>query len=85
MPVSNENVVAARMMTTNELLTRVFPNFISPVPTKRALAEMLHRHRIPFWKSNVAAARGGGPVYWQVSAVERLLRQTVTTTMGGAL
>jgi trehalose utilization protein len=64
----------ARAATMDELVQSVVPNFLTPVPHPETLRAWFNAARIPRFKSNPTAKRGGGRVYYQVAAVEKLLR-----------
>jgi hypothetical protein len=65
--------IKARLATLDQLREEVLPNFISPVPGRCTLREWLDRARIPRFKQNPLAKRGGGTVFYSVSAVEKML------------
>lgn len=65
---------AARMATIDQLLETTIPNFLSPAPSRRTLRNWLEAANVPKFKSNPAATRGGGIVWYSVAAVEKLLR-----------
>ena len=48
--------------------------FLTPVPCKETLRTLFDRERIPKFKSNPSARRGGGTVYYSTAAVEKLFR-----------
>jgi hypothetical protein len=64
----------ARAATLDELLKTTIPNFLSPPPTRETLREWFDAAKIPRFKSNPLAKRGGGPVYYSVAGVEKFLR-----------
>jgi hypothetical protein len=64
----------ARPATLEVLLQTTIPVFISPPPTRETLRAWFNRARIPRFKPNPAARRGGGPVYYSVTAVEQFFR-----------
>ena len=68
---SNQN---ARLATLDELEKSVLPNFLNPIPSRDALRDLFDREKIPRFKANPTAKRGGGLVYYSVSAVEKLFR-----------
>jgi hypothetical protein len=68
---SNQNV---RLATLDELLKSIIPVFLSPVPSRHTLRLWLDAAKVPRFKSNPLAKRGGGPCYYQVAAVEKFLR-----------
>ncbi|MEK7676940.1 MAG: hypothetical protein AAB676_13990 [Verrucomicrobiota bacterium] len=69
-----ENSIAARLATLDELSKTTIPAFLSPVPCRETLRDWFDAARIPRFKSNPTAKRGGGPVFYSVSAVEKFLR-----------
>lgn len=64
----------ARLATIDQLLETVIPVFLNPPPGKDALRNWLDSARVPRFKANPLAKRGGGPCYYSVAAVEKLLR-----------
>ena len=71
-----------RLASLDILRKDVLPQFISPVPTKPTLRTWFDAANIPKLKSNPHAKRGGGPVFYSVAAVERLLRSRMALTTG---
>lgn len=63
----------ARLATIQQLVP-LLANHLAPVPSAETLRDWFDRARIPRFKSNPLAKRGGGPVFYSVSAVEKLLR-----------
>ncbi len=72
--IEEKNIPQARMATMDELLKNVIPLFLNPPPSRDALRDLLDREKIPRFKSNPAAKRGGGTVWYSVAAVEKLFR-----------
>jgi len=73
--VSMETTTAtARLATLDQLLLTTIPAFLAPPPTRETLRNWFDQARIPRFKSNPLAARGGGPVFYSVVAVEKFLR-----------
>ncbi len=68
----------ARLATLDELIQSVLPLFVAPIPPKSTLREWFEN--LPQFKQNPAAKRGGGPVYYSVSAVEKFFQ---SRTIGG--
>jgi len=64
----------ARLATLDRLRETIIPNFLDPVPSRDALKELLEAARVPRFKANPMARRGGGFLYYSVAHVERLLR-----------
>ena len=71
----------ARMETVPELLDGVVKMYLNPPPKPATFRQWLKRGRVPCFKSNPAAERGGGTCWYSVAAVERLLAQR--TMKGG--
>ena len=69
--LTNSNARLATMVVLRETL---LPNFLDPIPTNETLRNWFDEARVPRFKSNPLAKRGGGPVFYQVAAVEKLLR-----------
>lgn len=63
-----------RHATLDVLLETTIPLFLSPPPSRETLRDWFDRARIPRFKANPLARRGGGPVYYSVAAVEKFLR-----------
>ncbi len=64
---------SARLATLRQLLQTVIPAYLSPAPRPDTLREWFDRAGIPRFKCNPAARRGGGPVFYSVAAVVKLL------------
>jgi hypothetical protein len=58
----------------DQLLETTLKNFYVEPPHKKTLRAQFDAAGIPRYKANPAAIRGGGPVYWSVSHVEKYLR-----------
>ncbi len=63
-----------RLATLEVLLETTIPLFLSPPPSRETLRDWFNRARIPRFKANPLARRGGGHVYYSVAAVENFLR-----------
>ena len=63
-----------RLATLDSLLATTIPAFLSPPPSRDTLRAWFDRARIPRFKANPLARRGGGHVYYSVAAVEKFLR-----------
>jgi hypothetical protein len=71
----------ARLATLDELLLTTLPAFLTPVPKRATVRVWLNNAKIPRFKANPVAKRGGGPAYYSVPAVEKMLRnRTLTIT-----
>jgi hypothetical protein len=64
----------ARLATLDQLLKTLIPAHLDPIPSNETLRDWFDAARIPRFKSNPAAKRGGGPVFYSVSAVEKFLQ-----------
>jgi hypothetical protein len=64
---------SARLATLDELLKTVIPAYLTPSPGRETLRDWFDQARIPRFKANPTAKRGGGPVFYSVSAVEKFL------------
>lgn len=64
----------ARLATLDELIKNTLPPFINPVPSRDTLRTWFDAAKIPRFKSNPTAKRGGGKVYYSVPAVEKFLK-----------
>jgi hypothetical protein len=65
---------SARLATLESLANSVVQAYLNPVPCHETLRGWFDEARIPRFKANPAAKRGGGPVYYSVAAVEKLLQ-----------
>jgi hypothetical protein len=70
----------ARLATMDELRDTTLAVHLSPVPSERTLRRWFRNARIPKFKANPLSKRGGGLVFYSVSAVEKFLEQR---TLGG--
>lgn len=59
----------------DELVRVTIPVFLSPVPSRETLRNWFDQAKIPRFKANPLAKRGGGRTYYSVSGVEKLLRE----------
>jgi hypothetical protein len=66
--------IKARLATLDELKQTTIPAFFSPVPSDETLRNWFLAAKVPYFKANPVALRGGGPIYWSVSGVEKFLR-----------
>jgi hypothetical protein len=64
----------ARLATLDQLVQTLIPAYLTPTPSHETLREWFDEARIPRFKANPAAKRGGGPVYYSVAAVEKFLQ-----------
>ena len=64
----------ARLASLDGLLETVIPAYLNPTPSRETLREWFDTARIPRFKANPAAKRGGGPVFYSVAAVEKFLQ-----------
>ena len=71
MPFMNSS---ARLASLDGLMQTVIPAFLTPVPSRETLRDWFDAAGIPRFKSNPAARRGGGTVFYSVSAVEKFLQ-----------
>ena len=65
---------SARLATLDQLLQTIIPAHLAPPPCRETLRDWFDEARIPRFKTNPAAKRGGGPVFYSVAAVEKFLR-----------
>jgi len=68
-----QNPLNVRLATLDVLLETTIPLFLSPAPSRETLRAWLNGARIPRFKINPLARRGGGRVFYSVAAVEKLL------------
>lgn len=64
----------ARLASLEGLLQTTIPAFFHPVPSRETLRAWFDQARIPRFKSNPTAKRGGGTVFYSVAAVEKFLQ-----------
>jgi hypothetical protein len=74
--------IGARAATLEKIRSEVAPNFVDPVPTAETLRDWFDGAGIPRFKANPTAKRGGGPCFYQLSAVEKFFR---TRTLPGGV
>ena len=64
----------ARLATLDHLSQTLIPAYLTPTPSHETLRDWFDTARIPRFKSNPTAKRGGGPVFYSVAAVEKFLQ-----------
>lgn len=64
---------SARLATLEQLVQTLIPAYLNPTPSHETLRDWFDAARIPRFKANPAAKRGGGPVFYSVAAVEKFL------------
>lgn len=74
-----------RLASLKVIKSDILPNYITPLPTDPTLHSWFDRAGIPKLKCNPTAKRGGGTVYYSVSAIEKLLRSRMTLTTGRSI
>lgn len=72
-----ETDLNARLATLDQLLETVIPAHLSPPPKRDTLRNWLDAARIPRFKANPSAKRGGGTTYYSVAATEKFLRSRI--------
>src|SRR5512137_551709 len=86
MKTNSMESVSARLATIEQLLKTVIPAYLTPTPSAFTLRVWFDQARIPRFKSNPAAKRGGGTVFYSVSAVEKFLQsRTLPCRLAAAL
>lgn len=80
--IESQSAKAARNATLDQLIPWL-ANHLSPVPSKETLRNWFDAAGVPRFKSNPTAKRGGGPCYYSVAAVEKLLRSRTMPAIGG--
>jgi hypothetical protein len=67
---------SSRFATLLTVKTDILPNYLAPqdVPTDETLRSWFDTAKIPRIKTNPAAVRGGGTVYYSAPAIEKYLR-----------
>ncbi len=63
-----------RLATLAVLKQTLIAAYLSPVPCDLTLRKLFDDNRIPRFKQNPSAKRGGGRCFYQVCAVEKLLK-----------
>ena len=77
---------SARLASLDGLLQTTIPEFFHPVPSRETQRSWFDQARIPRFKSNPTAKRGGGTVFYSVSAVEKFLQsRTLPCRLAAAL
>jgi hypothetical protein len=74
MAMQQTNHPSARLASLAGLLETTIPAFLHPVPSRETLRDWFDQARIPRFKANPTAKRGGGTVFYSVSAVEKFLQ-----------
>jgi hypothetical protein len=69
-----EEKPTARLATLDQLLEMTVPVFLDPPPARDTLRNWLDVAKIPRFKANPMARRGGGHVYYHVASVEKFFR-----------
>jgi hypothetical protein len=69
-----KQTTAARLATLDQLRKTLIPAQLDPVPSAETLRDWFDEARIPRFKANPTAKRGGGPVFYSVAAVEKFLQ-----------
>lgn len=64
----------ARLASLDGLLQTLIPAYLDPMPSRETLRDWFDQARIPRFKANPTARRGGGTVFYSVSAVEKFLQ-----------
>lgn len=72
--MEHNSVTNKRLATLEAIHKELLPQHIQPVPCLATVRRWLDREKVPRIKTNPAAHRGGGLVYYSVPAVEKLLR-----------
>jgi trehalose utilization protein len=75
---SKSIITTARLATLNQLIETILPNFLTPVPSRDTLRIWFDAAKIPRFKSNPSAKRGGGTVFYSVPGVEKFLHSRTT-------
>jgi hypothetical protein len=77
---------SARLATLHQLRQTVIPAYLTPAPSLFTLRVWFDKARIPRFKSNPTARRGGGTVFYSVAAVEKFLQsRTLPCRLAAAL
>jgi len=70
----NSESSPARLATLDQLIENTIPLFLNPVPSRATLRDWFDAAKIPKFKANPAAKRGGGPCFYQTAGVEKFFR-----------
>lgn len=73
----------ARLATLEQLQQTTLAVYLNPVPGPETLRSWFDQAKIPRFKANPLAKRGGGPVFYSVNAVEKFLRVRTLPNGGG--
>ena len=65
---------SARLASLESLAKTLIPAHLDPPPCRETLRDWFDAARIPRFKANPTAKRGGGPVFYSVAAVEKFLQ-----------
>lgn len=74
---ANRVIHTPRLATLATLKRDVLPGYFGELPSDETLRHRLRSAGIPFIKTNRAARRGGGAVWWDIAAVDRYLRAQI--------
>jgi len=74
MTANPKQMTTARLATLQCMAKTLVAAYLTPVPSNETLREWFDAARIPRFKANPAAKRGGGPVFYSVAAVEKFLQ-----------
>ena len=80
----NAPASTARVASLVEIREHIVAPFMHPPPSVETLRDWFNAARIPRFKSNPTAKRGGGPVFYSVPAVEKYLRSRLLPGKVGA-
>lgn len=72
--IANHVTCTPRLATLARIKSDVLPGYFDELPSDETLRNHFRAAGIPFIKRNRAAKRGGGPVFWEISAIERYLK-----------
>jgi hypothetical protein len=68
--VKSPHKVTARLASLDVLRATTIPLYLDPSPAKQTLRQWFDDAKVPRFKSNPVAKRGGGPTYYSVAHVE---------------
>ena len=74
---ANQAVISPRLATLSKLKSGLLSGYFPDLPCDETLRTRFKAAGVPFIKSNRAAVRGGGTVWWDVAAVERYLKSAI--------
>jgi hypothetical protein len=69
-----EKKVSARLVTLEAAQRDIIPLFLNPPPSVETLRNWFDAAKIPKFKANPCARRGGGTVFYSTAGIEKFFR-----------